>query len=75
VAAFDADTASMRSLSVRPFERSLAGSARTWYSFWKPPKLTTLATPGTRSRCFETTQSCQLRSSLGLWRSLSRVYW
>ena len=45
--------------------RSRAGSASTWYSFWKPPKLTTSATPGARIRCLETTQSCQLRSSLG----------
>ena len=58
-----------------PALRSRAGSASTWYSFWKPPKLTTSATPAARIRCFDTTQSCQLRSSLGEWWSLSSVYW
>ena len=44
-------TASIRSFSVRPALRSRPGSASTWYSFWKPPKLTTSATPGARIRC------------------------
>jgi hypothetical protein len=75
VAPFDADTAWIRSRSASPLLRSCAGSASTWYSFWNPPKLTTSATPAVRIRCLDTTQSCQLRSSLGVWRSLSSVYW
>ena len=55
----------IRSASVSPTSRSRTGSASTWYSFWKPPKLTTSATPGARISWRDTTQSCQLRSSLG----------
>ncbi len=57
--------------SARPASgRCCAGARRRparGYSFWKPPKLTTSATPVARIRRFDTTQSCQLRSSLGLW--------
>ena len=36
-------------LRVSPLARRRTGSASTWYSFWKPPKLTTSATPAPAS--------------------------
>ncbi len=40
-----------------PYETSLLGSTRTWYSRVVPPKLETSTTLGTDLNCFSSTQS------------------
>ncbi len=55
--AFDAETASMTSLSETPKAWSRWGSGITWYSMGNPPTLETSATPGTEPSWGRTYQS------------------